>query len=208
MTEDAASRLYLALPQHFDVTSIAAILRSVLATTDVACVRLDLGAAAEDLWIAAANQIIGPCHDADVALVVSDHFRLVDRLGLDGVHLTQAGTTVREARKALGAERIVGAHGGTSRHHGMILAEAGADYVSFGPLAATGALGDGTTVDLEMFEWWSDMIETPCVAEGGISPALATEVADHADFLVPGDLDWADQTAVGAGIATYAEILR
>ncbi len=45
---------------------------------------------------------------------------------------------MRDVRKALGADRIVGAFAGASRHKGMTLAEAGADYVAFGPVGEAG----------------------------------------------------------------------
>jgi thiamine-phosphate pyrophosphorylase len=65
----------------------------------------------------------------------------VDRLGLDGVHLTDAARSVRATRKALGADAMVGAACGTSRHDGMAAGEAGADYIAFSPVGDTG-LGD------------------------------------------------------------------
>ncbi|HIE71875.1 MAG TPA: hypothetical protein EYP98_17775, partial [Planctomycetes bacterium] len=55
------------------------------------------------------------------------------RLGLDGVHLTDGSRSVRVARKELGPDAIVGAFCGTSRHDGMVAGEAGADYVALGP---------------------------------------------------------------------------
>ena len=49
------------------------------------------------------------------------------------MHLTQGARGVRHARKELGADAIVGAFCGASRHEGMNAGEAGADYVSFAP---------------------------------------------------------------------------
>ncbi len=82
---------------------------------------------------------------------------LVERLGLDGVHLTDGARTVRKARKDLGADAIVGAFCGVTRHEGISAGEAGADYAAFGPIGATG-LGEG---DYGLFQWWSEMIEVP-----------------------------------------------
>ena len=80
---------------------------------------------------------------------------------------------VRAAREALGADAIVGAHARASRHDGMTAAEIGADYVSFGPLDRARASATAALAPLELFEWWSEMIETPVVAEGGLTPDLA-----------------------------------
>lgn len=67
-----------------------------------------------------------------MAVVIDDHVKLAQRHGLDGVHLTDGARAVRDARKELGDDAIVGAFCGSSRHEGMTAAEHGADYVSFG----------------------------------------------------------------------------
>ena len=88
----------------------------------------------------AADALREVAHARDVALVIDTHLGLmVERLGLDGVHLTDGARSVRKARKELGDDAIVGAFCGASRHDGMNAGEAGADYVSFGPVGATRA---------------------------------------------------------------------
>ena len=128
-------------------------------------------------------------HARDVPLVVADHFRLVGRLGLDGVHLGDGSRQVRAVRKALGGDAIVGAYARASRHEGMTAGEVGADYVSFGPVGESG-LGDGQVAPLELFEWWSEMIEVPVVAEGGLTPELAGALSGKADFIALGAELW------------------
>ena len=207
MTEENASRLYLLLPPRFEPAAMAAQLGAILAAVPIACVRVDLGPAPETDWTTALNHLIEPCHAADVALVVTDHYRLVEPLGLDGVHLDSARTPLREVRKSLGDDRIVGAHAGASRHQGMTLGEAGADYVSFGPVGDTGALGDDTQAPGKLFEWWAEMFETPCVAEGGVTLQHAEQLRDTADFLVPDLGIWREPDDVAATLAKYAALL-
>jgi thiamine-phosphate pyrophosphorylase len=205
MTDAPAERLYLVTPQSFDPEAFAPVLTEALAALPVACVRLDLGDAEEDDWRRAANYLIEPCHAADVALIITDHYRLVEPLGLDGVHLT-GRASVRDVRKALGKDRIVGAFAGTSRHDGMVLAEAGADYVAFGPVGETGALGDETRAEDDLFTWWAEMIETQSVAEGGVTPEDAARLAEAADFLVPDRRIWDEDDPV-AKLKDYASAL-
>jgi thiamine-phosphate pyrophosphorylase len=173
---DAPARLYLVTPQVFEPEPFAALAGRALAAHGVACLRLDLGQAPEEMWRTAANYLLPVAHAHDVALVIAEHHRLVVPLGLDGVHLGASRTPVREVRKSLGPDRIVGAFGGATRHIAMTLAEAGADYVAIGPVNARGALGDGTLAEDSLFEWWSEMIETPSVAEGGVTPADAVRL--------------------------------
>ena len=88
----------------------------------------------------------------------------------------------------------------------MTAAEAGADYVSFGPVGAS-ALGDGTTAPAELFAWWSEMIEVPVVAEGALTPDLAAEIGRTADFLALGDEIWMHPEGPEAALAAFLQRL-
>ncbi len=184
-----APQIYLATPPRFELSGFAGSLGTVLDDFEIACVRLSLASGSEDELTRAADTLRETCAARDVAFVIDSHYRLAQQLGLDGVHLTDGHRHLREARKLLGEERIVGAFCGTSRHAGLNAGEMGADYVSFGPVAA-GALGDGHTAEPDLFRWWSEMIEVPVVAEGGIGPEAARALGRFADFLCLGTEVW------------------
>ena len=207
MPENGAARLYLVTPVAFEPESFLGVLDRALATGAVACVRLDLGPAPEEAWRRAADMLRPVAHGHDVALVVAEHHRLVEPLSLDGVHLGTSRTPVRQLRRELGRERIIGVFAGASKHIGMTVAEAGADYVSFGPVGDTGELGDGTRAPDELFQWWSEMIEVPVVAEGGARPEDAARLAPWTDFVVPDRRIWEDAAGIEAALAPYVEAL-
>lgn len=191
-----APQLYLITPPHIELGTFPDALAAVLDAREIACVRLALAATDEDDLSRAADVLREVCITRDVAIVIEDHVVLAERLGLDGVHLSDAARSVRAARKALGADAIVGCHCGTSRHDGMSAGEAGADYVSFGPVGAT-ALGDGTTADLNLFAWWSEMIEVPVVAEGALDADLTSKLSNSTDFYGVSEI-WSDENPVQA----------
>jgi len=122
---------------------------------------------------------------------------LAERPGLDGVHLPDGARQVRAARKALGPDAVVGAFCGASRHSGLNAGEAGADYIAFGPVGAT-ALGDGTRAGRDIFEWWSEMIEVPVVAEGALDEAVIGDLAPVTDFFALGAEIWREDDAAAA----------
>ena len=105
----------------------------------------------------------------------------------------------------LGRDGIVGTFAGVSRHDGMTAAEAGADYVSFGPVGAT-ALGDGTLAGPELFAWWSEMIEVPVVAEGAVTAAHAAELAGITDFFAVSEEIWREDDPLQALLALKMEM--
>ena len=190
MSEVEHPQLYLITPPEFELDHFPALLGQVLDTSDVACVRLALASQDEDKICRAADAISGVTQARDVALVIDEHILLVEKLGLDGVHLGDGARRVAKTRKMLGDDAIVGAFCGTSRHDGMNAGEAGADYVSFGPIGE-GALGDGERASAELFQWWSEVIEVPIVAEGALDEAALKGFAPLSDFFALGEEIWA-----------------
>jgi len=182
-------QIYLISPPEFDLSTFPAQLAACLDSTEIACVRLALGTNDESRISKAADALRELTHARDVALVIESHILLVERLGLDGVHLKDGARSVKKVRKDLGDDAIIGSFCGNSRHDGMTAGELGADYVSFGPVGAT-PLGDGRQAELELFEWWSQMIEVPVVAEGALDAGLIRTLAPHTDFFGIGDEIW------------------
>ena len=197
MDQPDAPQIYLITPAEFELSSFPALLARAMDAHEIACVRLALASRDEDRLSRAADALREVTHARDVALVMSDHLLLVERLGLDGVHLTDAARSIRQTRKALGDEMIVGSFCGTSKHDGMTAGEAGADYVSFGPVGAN-ALGDGSVAETDLFQWWSEMIEVPVVAEGALDAARMRELAPFTDFFGIGEEIWEADDPVAA----------
>lgn len=192
-------QIYLITPPSLDLGRFCDLLGKVLDSNEIACIRLELASRDQEDVARAADALREVAHARDVALVIGDHVLLAERLGLDGVHLSDAARSVRDARKVLGSDAIVGSFCAATRHDGISAAEAGADYVSFGPVGAS-SLGDGARAEPSLFQWWSEMIEVPIVAEGGLDVAQVAALAPHTDFFGIGDEIWqADDPASALG---------
>lgn len=182
-------QLYLITPTDLDLLSYPDKLAACLDATEIACVRLSMASRDEASIAKAADALREVTHARDVALVIDTHIQLVERLGLDGVHLQDGARSIKKVRKDLGDDAIIGTFCGNSTHDGMTAGELGADYVSFGPCGQT-PLGDGSTAPLDLFEWWSQMIEVPVVAEGALDEDLVRALLPHTDFFGLGDELW------------------
>lgn len=196
-------RLYLNTPFMFEPDRFADDVARALDAGEVACVRLRLRGASQDELKYAIDTLRPVCHAREVALVVSDHFKLVPETGLDGVHFERTPDLQGQARSLLGTDAIVGVGCGASKHHGMIAGERGADYVSFGPIASSPFLANGSLANRELFDWWQEMIELPVVAEGGMTPRLAQELVGKADFIVACRSVWRHPDGPDAGVKDY-----
>lgn len=205
MAADDRPQITLISPPTFDPDSFSDRLGLVLDGIEIACLRLSLATRDEDTLMRAADAAREAAHARDVAVVIDNHLILAERLGLDGVHLTDGSRNVRKARKDLGADAIVGAFCKASKHDGMTAGEAGADYVAFGPIGAT-SLGDGSQAPFELFEWWSEVIEVPIIAEGALTAELVAKFGPVTDFFAVGEEIWSSDDPLAALKALLAPL--
>jgi thiamine-phosphate pyrophosphorylase len=136
------------------------------------------------------------CAAREVAFIVNDSIGLAKRLGADGVHLGQQDGDPREAREALGREAQIGVTCHASRHLALEAGERGADYVAFGSFFSSETKASEHRPELELLEWWQQVMEIPCVAIGGITPANARPLVEAgADFLAVSNAVWGGDEA-------------
>lgn len=189
MSDMDIPQIYLVTPPNFELTGFGAQLAAVLDAYPIACLRLALASRDEDDLARAADHLREIAHARDIPLVMSEHIKLVERLGLDGVHLLDGSRSTRKTRADLSGDAIIGCFCANSRHDGMNAGEMGADYISFGPVGDT-SLGDGSRAEDDLFAWWSQMIELPVVAEGALTLADIERLAPITDFFAIGEEIW------------------
>ena len=197
MSDMDIPQIYLVTPPNFELTGFGSQLAAVLDAYPIACLRLALASRDEDDLARAADHLREIAHARDIPLVMSEHIKLVERLGLDGVHLLDGSRSTRKTRADLGGDAIIGCFCATSRHAGMNAGEMGADYISFGPVGDT-SLGDGSRAEDDLFAWWSQMIELPVVAEGALTLTYIERLAPITDFFAIGEEIWRKDDPVAA----------
>jgi len=199
-------QITLITPPSLDLDIFPTALARVMDGVEIAALRLTLATKDPDEIGRAADACRLIAHARDVAIMIENHVLFVERHGLDGIHLTDGARAVRSLRKDLGADAIIGSYCGTTRHEGMTAGEAGADYVSFGPIGAAG-LGLGTQAPRDLFEWWTEMIEVPVVAEGALTAELVESFAPVTDFFAVGPEIWGEEDPLAALKALLKPIL-
>ncbi|MBF5096333.1 thiamine phosphate synthase [Azospirillum sp. INR13] len=196
-----ACRLYLVTPPALEPAAFAPLLREALDAGDVACVQLRLKDCSEDDIRRACDLLRPIAQERDVAFILNDHPRLARETGCDGVHVGQQDTPYRDARKIMGNDAIVGVTCHDSRHLAMIAGEEGADYVAFGAFFPTATKTAEYKAEPELLSWWSELMEVPCVAIGGITAKnCAPLVTAGADFLAVVNAVWNHPQGPGAGV--------
>ena len=106
--------------------------------------------------------------EAGACFIVNDHVDIAMLVDADGVHVGQDDLPVREVRRLLGPDKIIGlsTH---SPEQAQAAVTAGADYIGVGPIFATQTKEDVCApVGLTYLSWVAEHIRLPFVAIGGI----------------------------------------
>jgi hydroxymethylpyrimidine kinase/phosphomethylpyrimidine kinase/thiamine-phosphate diphosphorylase len=117
------------------------------------------------------------CESRKVTFIVNDDSLLAAELGADGVHLGQEDGSVSEARRILGAGKIIGVSTHTLQE--AVRAEAeGADYIGFGAMYPTGSKEVRHLPGPAELKPVKESVSIPVVAIGGITRDNACPVID------------------------------
>ncbi len=188
-------RLYLITPPKFQLRAFAEDVKRALSGGDVASFQLRLKDVPDEEIRRATEMLMPVVQRAGSAFILNDRPDLARDLRCDGVHVGQEDASYEDARAVVGRDAIVGVTCHDSKHLAMEAAEAGADYVAFGAFFPTSTKKAKTHADIELLQWWSELMVVPCVAIGGIT-------VDNAGPLVEAGADF---IAVSSGVWNHAE---
>lgn len=114
-----------------------------------------------------AVELKGLCRKYDVPLIINDDVELAVKSDADGVHVGQKDMDVREARKLLGPDKILGVSARTVEQ--AVSAEKfGADYLGCGDVFGTATKKDAGRLELNVLKDICNAVSIPVVAIGGI----------------------------------------
>jgi thiamine-phosphate pyrophosphorylase len=132
--------------------------------------------ASKQLGTEQAEALLSVCRDYQVPLIINDNVELALRIDADGVHLGASDGNLRDARKKLGAEKIIGASCYNRLEIAQFAAQNGVDYVAFGACFVSGTKPNAPKADLKLFNQARQVIDLPIVAIGGITLENALSV--------------------------------
>ena len=207
------TRLYLITPPRIkDVDGFTAVLETALSAGDVACLQLRLKTDEGRLDEAATRAVSAAVTDMaqayGVAVLVNDSPELAVELGVDGVHVGWEDMSIKDTRKIVGPDMIIGATAKNSRHVAMKAGEDGADYVAFGAFYPTATKAGTVPASVELLEIWQESMQIPCVAIGGITVDNAEPlIVAGADFLAVASGVWDHPEGAPAAVAAFNALL-
>jgi thiamine-phosphate pyrophosphorylase len=194
-------RLYLSLPPEvstgaLELESFVPSLDDAMSGGDVASVLLPTTGADEAVLRRSIDRLRPMVQERDAAFLLEGRADLALETDCDGVHLPASPGALKAVRQALGKDMILGADCEASRHLAMLAGEIGADYVML------------DARDPDLVAWWAELMEVPCVAQGGVDLDTAPElIAAGADFLSPDSAIWTHPDGPRKAVAAFNALM-
>jgi thiamine-phosphate pyrophosphorylase len=145
---------------------------------------------------AQARALLALCRSYGVPFIINDDVGLAAALGADGVHIGLDDPTLTDARRRLGADRLIGVSCYNELERALIAQAQGADYVAFGSFFPSPTKPQAVRAGVELLRTARAQLHIPIVAIGGITPE------NGADLLAAG----ADALAVIDGVFNQPDI--
>ncbi|PWK63547.1 thiamine phosphate synthase [Aminobacter sp. AP02] len=149
---------------------------AALAGGDVASLILPGEGVDEASFQGFAEKVVAAAQKADVAVVVAGDTRVAGRVHADGIHIEGNKDELAEAVENYQQRMMVGAGGAKTRDDALELGEERPDYIFFGRFGYDNK-PEPHSRNLSLGEWWSEMIEIPCIVMAGSDIASVQVVA-------------------------------
>lgn len=123
------------------------------------------------------------CHQNNMTVLVVDDTQIMGRAGADGVLVNKLSNNFADLIGNLPRERIIGRGGFRDRHGAMMAGETNPDFIFIGKPGGD-IRPEAHPKNLKLAEWWSGIIEIPCVVmAGNTADSILKCAATGADFV-------------------------
>ena len=176
-------RIVLIAPSGQSPADLERKLRQALEGGDVTSLILPCYGLHEAAFQALAERLVPIAQEAGVAVVIAGDTRIAARIKADGVHMESGKEALDDAVDRLQDKMMVGAGGIKTRDEALDLGEARPDYVFFGRFGYDNT-PEPHPRNLNLADWWAEMIEIPCIVLAGSSiESVETVAATGAEFV-------------------------
>lgn len=175
--------LYAITPDLADSRLLAAMTQQAL-QAGIRIIQYRNKTASTALRLEQAALLSALCQQKNALLIINDHPDLVTRVNAAGIHLGQQDMPVAEARRLIGADRVIGISCYNQFQRAVDAQNEGADYVAFGAFFPSATKPDAVVAPVTLLQKAKQQLRIPVVAIGGITPDNAVDLtAQGADAL-------------------------
>ena len=174
--------LYLLTPDEPDTARLLARVLPVL-ESGIALLQYRNKQADRETRRQQAQALQPHCRRLGIPLIINDDVALAAEIDADGAHLGESDGDLAAARKLLPAPKILGVSCYDSLARAENAAAAGASYLAFGAMFASGTKPHARAASLELLRQ-AQRFGLPRVAIGGITPDNARSVITNGADLI------------------------
>ena len=120
-----------------------------------------------------AKQLRALTKSYDSILIINDDVELAASVDAEGVHLGKNDTSVENARKILGQDKIIGASCYANFENAKPVIEASANYIAFGSFFSSTIKPNAPQANIELIKRAKQEFNIPVCTIGGITPQNA-----------------------------------
>jgi thiamine-phosphate pyrophosphorylase len=176
-------RIVLIMPSGQSPADLERKLRQALEGGDVASLILPCYGLHEAAFQSLAERLVPIAQEAGVAVVIAGDTRIAARIKADGIHIESGRQALDDAVDRLQDKMMVGTGGIKTRDEALELGEARPDYVFFGRFGYDNT-PESHPRNLNLADWWAEMIEIPCIVLAGSSiESVEAVAATGAEFV-------------------------
>jgi thiamine-phosphate pyrophosphorylase len=174
---------------------------------DVASVILAAGSLDTAAYARHCQHLVSLVQARDIAAIAVDDTAAAGRSGADGILLEQADDGYADILARFSPHKLVGFGGILSRHRAIELGAAEPDFLLFGKTDGD-VRPNAHPKNLALGEWWSTLIEIPCVVMAGNTvESLAECAACGAEFVAAGRAIFGHESGPGEAVRLANSIL-
>jgi thiamine-phosphate pyrophosphorylase len=176
-TVENRCRLVLIAPDIADPQDAAQVMGDALKGGDVASVIIPQYGLDDGAFQKLAEAVVPVVQAAGAAALIAGDSRVAGRVKADGLHIEGNPEALAEAIEKHAPKMIVGGGNAQDRHKALEIGETQPDYIFFGK-AAGDIKPEAHPKNVALGEWWSSMVEIPCIVMGGTDPASVLAIAE------------------------------
>lgn len=150
--------------------------KSALLGGDVASVIMQKGALSDTEYVSHVEALLPIIQDAGAAGLVMFDTQLMGRSNADGLFVPSDIDVLLEMKGRFHPDKIIGFGGAKNKHNSMVAGDVGPDFIFFGKVDGD-IKPEAHPKNIELGNWWSDLVEIPCVVMGGNALESVVEIA-------------------------------
>ena len=155
-----------------------------------------------------ATALAALCREREVPLIINDDVELAAAVNAAGVHLGRDDATVRQARRRLGADALIGVSCYNRLQNAVDALQAGASYVAFGRFYPSQTKPAAAQATLPLLQEARKQLDIPIVAIGGITPENGRVLIDAGANLLAVIHGVFGQPDISAAAQSYTDLFR